>query len=164
MNATSWNSARYDAAPGYRNSQGVRSMDIAARLDDIGKPAWIALMILGFIFLWPVGLAILAYLIWSRRMGCWKRGNDEWRSARARWREQCGSKSWRRQESSGNSAFDEYRADTLRRLEEEQKEFFDFLDRLRQAKDKAEFDQFMNDRRNRPQGPSHDGPEAQPQG
>ena len=46
--------------------------------------------------------------------------------------------------------FDEYRADTLRRLEEEQREFRDFLDRLRFAKDKTEFDQFMAERRNRP--------------
>jgi hypothetical protein len=55
------------------------------------------------------------------------------------------------QPSSGNHAFDEYRTETLRRLEEEQREFRDFLDRLRFAKDKAEFDQFMADRRNRPQ-------------
>ena len=47
--------------------------------------------------------------------------------------------------SSGNSAFDAYKADTLRRLEEEQNNFQDFLKRLRDAKDKAEFDQFMND-------------------
>ena len=45
--------------------------------------------------------------------------------------------------SSGNRAFDEYRMETLRRLEEEQVEFRDFLDRLRHAKDKEEFDQFM---------------------
>jgi Protein of unknown function (DUF2852) len=51
---------------------------------------------------------------------------------------------------SGNRAFDEYRDETLRRLEEEQREFMEFLDRLRHAKDKAEFDQFMNERRNRP--------------
>ncbi len=51
---------------------------------------------------------------------------------------------------SGNRAFDEYREETLRRLEDEQKEFKGFLDRLRQAKDKAEFDQFMAERRNRP--------------
>jgi hypothetical protein len=53
--------------------------------------------------------------------------------------------------SSGNRAFDDYRAETLRRLEEEQKEFRDFLERLRFAKDKTEFDQFMAERRNRPQ-------------
>ena len=52
--------------------------------------------------------------------------------------------------TSGNSAFDEYRAETLRRLEDEQKEFREFLDRLRQAKDKSEFDQFMTDRSRRP--------------
>ena len=55
--------------------------------------------------------------------------------------------------SSGNRAFDEYRAETLRRLEEEQREFREFLDRLRQAKDKAEFDQFMAERR-RSEGPA----------
>src|SRR5262249_61095473 len=43
-------------------------------------------------------------------------------------------------------SFDEYREETLRRLEEEQREFRDFLARLRMAKDKAEFDQFMADR------------------
>ena len=36
------------------------------------------------------------------------------------------------------------------RLEEEQREFRDFLERLRFAKDKTEFDQFMAERRNRP--------------
>jgi len=55
---------------------------------------------------------------------------------------------------SGNRAFDEYRAETLRRLEDEQREFKDFLDRLRHAKDKAEFDQFMAERGRRPQGPA----------
>ncbi len=54
---------------------------------------------------------------------------------------------------SGNRAFDEYRNETLRRLEEEQKEFRDFLDRLRFAKDKTEFDAFMAERRNRPESP-----------
>jgi hypothetical protein len=46
----------------------------------------------------------------------------------------------------GNSAFDAYKADTLRRLEEEQDRFEAFLERLRDAKDKAEFDQFMEER------------------
>jgi hypothetical protein len=48
--------------------------------------------------------------------------------------------------SSGNTAFDAYKEETLRRLEEEQDAFEAFLQRLREAKDKAEFDQFMNDR------------------
>ena len=55
---------------------------------------------------------------------------------------------WWSPQASGNNAFDQYRSDTLQRLEEEQKEFRDFLSRLRAAKDKTEFDQFMKDRRN----------------
>lgn len=52
--------------------------------------------------------------------------------------------------SSGNAAFDEYREQTLRRLEDEQRDFREFLERLRLAKDRSEFDQFMADRKNRP--------------
>ncbi len=54
---------------------------------------------------------------------------------------------------SGNRAFDEYRTETLRRLEDEQKEFATFLDRLRFARDKAEFDAFMDERRRTPTPP-----------
>lgn len=48
--------------------------------------------------------------------------------------------------SSGNTAFDAYKADTLRRLQDEQDAFEAFLNRLRDAKDKSEFDQFMDER------------------
>ncbi|MGB0505678.1 MAG: DUF2852 domain-containing protein [Pikeienuella sp.] len=101
-------------------------------LDERGKPAWIATMVLGFVFVWPVGLAVLFYMIWSGRMGCSK---SNWRRDRSRVAA-----------GTGNEAFDEYKADTMRRLEEEQSAFVGFLDQLRRAKDKAEFDQFMNDR------------------
>lgn len=50
--------------------------------------------------------------------------------------------------STGNNAFDTYKADTLRRLEDEQDAFEAFLQRLRDAKDKSEFDQFMDERGN----------------
>ena len=56
--------------------------------------------------------------------------------------------------TSGNRAFDEYRTETRRRLEEEQVEFRNFLDRLRHAKDKAEFDQFMAQHKQRPTPPN----------
>ena len=135
-------------------------------------PGWIVFMILGFIFWWPVGLAILAFTLWSRRMGCWGWGGhgydrfeakmDHWQAKMDRMRdkmERFGQRGWGGP-SSGNHAFDEYRADTLRRLEEEQREFREFLQRLRAAKDKAEFDQFMAERRNRPASPP---PEPPPQ-
>ena len=117
---------------------------LVAKLDDLGKPAWVALTILGFIYWWPIGLAVLAFLIWSGRMSSWKVSRwsgsmDEMRAAGT----------WWRPSRSGNQAFDDYRAETLRRLEEEQREFQDFLRRLRMAKDKQEFDQFMQERRGR---------------
>src|SRR3546814_3153783 len=99
--------------------------DFGTRVDDLGKPAWIALVVLGFIAFWPAGLAILFYLVWSGRMACWKNsGNGRYRGRRKRW------SGWSQPPSSGNHAFDEYRADTLRRLEEEEREFRAFLDRL----------------------------------
>jgi len=143
------------------------------RLDDWGKPAWIAAMILGFVVFWPIGLFILFYMIGSGRMGCGHSYGPWSEHRKARWdakmeRMQERLDRWRAFRDrafapasqgfapSGNRAFDEYRAETLRRLEEEAQEFRDFLDNLRHAKDKAEFDQFMNDRRTPPAPPVKD--------
>lgn len=109
-----------------------------AWLDGYGRPAWLAAMVLGFILVWPVGLGILGYMIWSGRMGCW--GRSDKNGSTQRWRARSGGG------ATGNAAFDAYRDDTLRRLEEEREAFAAFLDRLRMAKDKAEFDQFMAER------------------
>ena len=133
--------------------------EMIARLDDWGQPAWIAVMVVGFIIFWPIGLAILGYLIWSGRMGCGRKG------MRNNWQQRMAGKFERKMqrfgmtakayEPTGNRAFDEYREETLRRLEEEADEFRGFLDKLRMAKDKAEFEDFMTERRNRPQtGPA----------
>jgi len=46
-------------------------------------------------------------------------------------------------EAPTNFAFENYRRETLQRLEGEQKEFKSFLEQLRSAKDKTEFDHFM---------------------
>ena len=45
----------------------------------------------------------------------------------------------------GNIAFDEYREMTLKRLEEEKRQFVQFLEKLRRAKDQDEFDKFMSE-------------------
>ena len=136
------------------------------------KPLWIAAMVLGFIFWWPVGLALLFFGMWSKRMAFWGCGRyggwqggqrsswqggapPPWVGWKSFW---CGGERDRQMPSSGNHAFDEYRAETLRRLEDEQKEFAGFLDRLRFAKDKAEFDQFMAERRNCPPAPPEPPP------
>jgi hypothetical protein len=148
-------------------------MPFTAWLDEFGRPAWIALTVVSFLVAWPIGVLMLGILIGSRRMGCWSNSYnpDRWQRRMDRFQRgmesmqrgmehmQAKAAQWQNRAyaplgSSGNRAFDEYRAETLRRLEEEQRDFRDFLDRLRQAKDKAEFDQFMAERRNRPQPPT----------
>ncbi len=118
---------------------------VEAWLDARGKGAWIAAMVFGFIFFWPVGLALLAYMIWSKRMftSCSTRSTAS--PARA-----AGFK------SSGNTAFDSYKADMLKRLEDEQHAFESFLERLREAKDKSEFDSFMEERAEVAKSPKED--------
>ncbi len=154
-------------------------MAIVEKLDELGKPAWIGLIILSFFAWWPLGLVILLFFLGSGRMSCWRYGGghhgrghwehhvNRWHAKMERMQEKMDhmrSKMegragwWGTPPSSGNRAFDEYRADTLRRLEEEQREFKEFLQRLRFAKDRAEFDQFMAERRNRP---PDEGPQPQ---
>ncbi len=113
---------------------------IDAWLDSKGKGAWIAAMVLGFVFFWPVGLAFVFYMTvnnkWSKKMlgrNCANRRNRR-------------NNMMNTYSSSGNTAFDAYKEDTLRRLEDEQQSFEAFLQRLRDAKDKSEFDDFMEDR------------------
>ena len=104
-------------------------------LDARGKGAWIAAMVLGFVFVWPVGLAIMAYMLFAGKFVMTGRSGQRRGTMRPR-----------RFRSTGNSAFDAYKSDMLTRLEDEQQAFEAFLGRLREAKDKAEFDQFMDER------------------
>jgi len=137
------NTATIDLEPtrdGYQSRRPGWFARAEAWLDDKGKGAWIAAMVLGFILFWPIGLALLAYMIWSKRMFS---GNCASKRHRSHTAFRAATK------SSGNSAFDAYKAETLRRLEDEQDSFEAFLQRLRDAKDKAEFDQFMEDRAHR---------------
>src|SRR4051812_6286091 len=104
----------------------------------------IVLMILGFIRWWPVGLAILAFVLARRRYGWrqvsyagegpmfhWSHNSPRWERRIARAQEKVervrermerrhgGSGAWFAPSTTGNNAFDEYRAETLRRLEDE---------------------------------------------
>ena len=115
-------------------------------LDDIPRPVWIVLTILGFIFFWPIGLAMVGYLFWSGKMRCGHGNNFDWKS---KWQSRSGLYS-----STGNQAFDDYRDETLRKLEEDAREFRGFVERLRKAKDKEEFDRFMAERNVRPVTPA----------
>ncbi len=119
-------------APPARANPLVRTRDW---LDDRGRPAWLVVMVLGFVAFWPLGLGILFYLIWSKRMNgfCSHRGHGSARRGHDA-------------QSTGNTAFDAYRDETLKRLEDEHRAFVEFLEKLREAKDKSEFDQFMAQR------------------
>lgn len=138
------------------------------------KPVELVAMILGFVLYWPIGLAILLAKIWQMRSahtgdlpefiqgkmrekfrekweqkmghywGCGKRESSD------------GERHWRAgTRSSGNLAFDDWREAELARLEEErqklvaaEREFGAFMENLRRAKDREEFDRFMAARRN----------------
>jgi hypothetical protein len=136
------------------------------------------LTVLGFMWWWPLGLIMLGFLIARGRCGFWRRpiaagdgpmfdwehGRDRFDRKMARMQEKMdfmrarmdrvrSRGEWFGSSASGNRAFDDYRAETLKRLEDEQREFKDFLARLRFAKDRQEFDQFMTERRSRPYEP-----------
>ncbi len=117
----------------------------------------IVLMIIGFAVFWPLGLAMLAWIIWGDEIG---RRTQEFKgqfrsfSDRAAAFRPAGSFGFAG--PSGNAAFDEYRERELKRLDEERRkldelkgEFETFVRELRRVKDQEEFDRFMQDFRNR---------------
>ena len=133
----------------------------------------IVAMVLGFIVFWPIGLAILGFKIWQRKSGysgdLQTVAQEKWREARgAMWGGQWNSRHSFYAPSSGNAAFDDWKAAEIARLEEERRklqdahrEFSTFVDNIRKAKDREEFERFMNERRSRPaNGAPGQGPAA----
>ncbi len=125
---------------------GIRNVFHRAEawLDRHGKGAWIAAMVLGFIIFWPIGLALLAYMIWGKHM--FRNASCGARRSQTSWTHRDKWGHYTSMNTSGNTAFDSYKAEALRRLEEEQEAFEAFLQRLRNSKDKSEFDTFMDER------------------
>lgn len=119
------------------------------------RPGWspitIGLMVLGFVVFWPLGLAMLAYILWGDHFHRMKDDVvSEWRSSPIRDAMHSATGTAR----TGNAAFDDYRDKELKRLEEERAkldkmrdDFDSFLNELRRAKDQEEFDRFMSSRR-----------------
>ena len=133
-------------------------MNTTALIRPAWTPATIALMVIGFMVFWPLGFAMLAYIIWGDRLegfkrdvnratdgifaGC-RRGSDK----AVRWGN--GGAAAR----TGNVAFDDWREKELARLDEERRrldeareEFDNYARELRRAKDQDEFDRFMANR------------------
>ena len=121
-------------------------------------------MVLGFIVFWPIGLAVLGWKFWQRKSGY---PGDIVTFGREKWSANWGPGRWGFAANpwpgygfgaspTGNRAFDEWRATELARLEEERKrlaaaerEFADYMENLRHARDREEFERFMNERRDR---------------
>src|SRR5262245_15117975 len=130
-------------------------MNTSALIRPAWTPATIALMVLGFVVFWPLGLAMLAYILWGDRFEGFRR---DVRGARDGFFGNCRGRQARYHGfgRTGNGAFDDWRQTELegiegerRRLDETLKEFDAYLRELRRAKDQQEFDRFMADR-NRP--------------
>ena len=113
-------------------------MTTIARRKGRWTPLGVAAVVLGFMSWWPLGLAVVAYIMWGGSIDdLAQKGIDELKSAF-----KSGTVS---QGSTGNAAFDAYREETLRRLEEERAEFDAFVVKLREARDREEFEHFMAD-------------------
>jgi hypothetical protein len=131
------------------------------------KPQWspltITLMVIGFILFWPIGLAVLGYILWGEKFGgSAEQAQRYWNKGMGFVRSNTKHTGFGRPDfasTSGNAAFDEYRTEQLKRLEEERARldaeidaFRDYMANLNKAKDREEFDRFMNERRGSRQG------------
>lgn len=116
-------------------------------------PATIAMMVLGFVVFWPLGLAMLAYILFGERLKSFKKDAnstvDGFCSSFTRKGQRYGRTSF----GTGNVAFDDWRDAELARLDEERRkldemreQFDEYVRELRRAKDQEEFDRFMRDR------------------
>jgi len=129
-------------------------------------PVELIAMVLGFMVYWPIGLAILGFKYWQRKTGgadlqtvatgAFRNARSAMSGFQASAPSQWGAQNWARgfTASTGNAAFDAWKSaelsrleDERRRLEDAHREFSDWLDTVRKAKDREEFDRFMNERR-----------------
>ena len=123
------------------------------------RPAWtpatIALMVIGFMVFWPLGLAMLAYIIWGDRLDGFKRDVNRATDGMFAGCRRGADKAqrWGHGARTGNVAFDDWREKELERLAEERRrldetlaEFDEYARELRRAKDQEEFDRFMANR------------------
>ncbi len=129
-------------------------MNQSALLRPDWTPATVVLMVLGFMVFWPLGLAMLAYILFGERFKAFK--SDANQAADGVFSKFRGAGFRSRQAfSTGNVAFDDWRTAELDRIEAERRkldemraEFDSYLRELRRAKDQEEFDRFMRDRDN----------------
>jgi Protein of unknown function (DUF2852) len=120
----------------------------------------IGAIVVGFIYWWPVGLALVAwklagYPAFAELRDQARRAMTDFEGARPASRFARAFDAANRRGGSGNAAFDDYRRAELdrleaqrRALEEESRAFAEFVEELKRAKDREQFDAFMAKRRN----------------
>ncbi len=106
-------------------------------------PLAIFTMIMGFVLWWPLGLAVIGYILWGGSVDGLLDDAAAWAKARF------NAKTAPQAPTTGNAAFDAYKAETLKRLEDEERAFSEYLAKLRDARDRDEFDRFVAERDNR---------------
>ena len=130
----------------------------------------VALTAIGFILFWPLGLAMVAYVIWGEKIAKMVRGqtgaNDPFAGARRAasdfgrtFRDEFGGRGFGggRTPNTGNAAFDAWREAELKRLDEERRKIDEataaFEAHLRaerggydETRQREEFDRFMQSR------------------
>ncbi len=115
------------------------------------RPAWtpltILVMVIAFIIYWPLGLAVIAYILWGNQIPEVRRFFD-------------GQGNWAPRgpapfSGTGNAAYDDYRSQEMARLDEERarlekelRDFEDYMRNVRKARDQEEFDRFRRERGN----------------
>ena len=145
-------------------------MNATALIRPAWTPATIALTVIGFMVFWPLGLAMIAYIIWGDRLDGFKRDvNGATDRVFSGWGG-CGKRGFRHAARTGNVAFDDWRSKELDRLAEERRkldetlaEFDAYARELRRAKDQQEFDRFMAER-SRSTPATTTGPSGKPAG
>ena len=120
------------------------------------RPAWtpvtigitVALFMVGA---WPFALAMMAYIIWGDRLDAFKADANRFTDTLFGQFKRPTPAGFGR---SGNVAFDDWRQDEMKRLDEErrklaemEREFEAYQRELRRAKDREEFDAFLRTRR-----------------
>lgn len=132
-------------------------MSTTALIRPAWTPATIALTVVGFMVFWPLGLAMLAFILWGDRLPAFRRdwnGNGPWAGKWGGFAPRKGHRGFNRGfNATGNAAFDDWREKELTRLNEERRkldamrdDFDAYARELRRAKDQEEFDRFMANR------------------
>ena len=156
----------HSASAGFEQMGETRHRRCGGGFKSRWSPWEVGAMVAGFVVFWPLGLLAL-FLKWKNGE-MWSGAADSkapWSSFKApdfsKWK--AGpSYGFSGMSGSGNAAFDDYKREQLKRLEEErrkleeeQHEFREFVEKVRRAKDQDEFNRFMDERRSA----SENGPE-----